>query len=95
MSVRSPGRVNLIGEHPDYNGIFVLPVAINKAAYLAISPSKKDYGAWVSIDMDEFVDIHFDTIKPLENHGWANYIFGVIEQFENEVSKFGTLIACC
>jgi galactokinase len=93
MLVRSPGRVNLIGEHTDYNGGLVLPAAIDKATYLAISHSKKEFGTWISIDMDESVDVYFDTIKPLENHGWANYILGVIEQFKNEALKFNHLIA--
>ena len=96
MLVRSPGRVNLIGEHTDYNGGFVLPAAIDKAAYLAIFPSKKEFGTWISIDMNQSIDIHFDTIKPLENHGWANYILGVVEQFEKrgiKVQPFDCVLA--
>ena len=38
LIVRSPGRVNLIGEHTDYNNGFVLPAAIDKAIYMAVSP---------------------------------------------------------
>ena len=61
--VRSPGRVNLIGEHTDYNGGFVLPAAIDKAAYLAISPSDSESGKWISIDMKESVIINFMELK--------------------------------
>lgn len=82
MIVRSPGRVNLIGEHTDYNGGFVLPAATDNAAYLAISPSDSEFGKWISIDMEESVEISFESIQPLENYGWANYILGVIEQFQ-------------
>lgn len=94
--VRSPGRVNLIGEHTDYNGGFVLPAAIDKAAYLAISPSNSETGKWVSIDMDESVEINFSSIKPLQTNTWANYILGVIEQFQNrglQVKPFNCVLA--
>ena len=87
MIVRSPGRVNLIGEHTDYNGGFVLPAATDKAAYLAISPSNLETGKWVSIDMKETIEVDFKLIKPLQNHTWANYILGVIQQFENRGMK--------
>jgi galactokinase len=94
--VRSPGRVNLIGEHTDYNGGFVLPAAIDKAAYLAILPSNAESGKWISIDMDETIEVDFNSIKFLENHGWANYILGVIEQFQNrglQVKPFNCVLA--
>lgn len=87
LMVRSPGRVNLIGEHTDYNGGLVLPAAIDKAAYIAISPSGKDFGTWVSLDMNESVEVFFDTIKPFQNHSWANYILGVVEQFSKRGIK--------
>ncbi len=96
MIVRSPGRVNLIGEHTDYNGGFVLPAATDKAAYLAISPSNSAIGKWISIDMKESVEVSFDSIKPFEKYGWANYILGVIEQFQNRglaVKPFDCVLA--
>lgn len=96
MIVRSPGRVNLIGEHTDYNGGFVLPAAIDKAAYLAISPSNSESGKWISIDMKESVEVSFNSIKFLEKHGWANYILGVIEQFQKRgfiVKPFNCVLA--
>jgi galactokinase len=85
--VRSPGRVNLIGEHTDYNGGFVLPAATDKAAYLAISPSHTNIGKWISVDMAETVEINFDEIKFYQNHRWINYILGVVQQFENRGMK--------
>lgn len=87
MIVRSPGRVNLIGEHTDYNGGFVLPAATDKSAYLAISPSVTNTGKWVSVDMGETVEINFDEIKFYQNHRWINYILGVVQQFENRGMK--------
>ena len=87
MIVRSPGRVNLIGEHTDYNGGFVLPAATDKAAFLAIALSNSETGKWISIDMKETIEVDFKEIKPLQNHPWANYILGVIQQFENRGMK--------
>jgi galactokinase len=96
MIIRSPGRVNLIGEHTDYNGGFVLPAAIDKAAFLAIAPSNSKKGKWISIDMKEYVEIDFSEIKPQINHHWADYILGVIQQFENrgmKVQPFNCVLA--
>ena len=96
MIVRSPGRVNLIGEHTDYNGGFVLPAATDKAAFLAIAPSNSETGKWISIDMKETIEVDFKVIKPLQNHAWANYILGVIQQFENrgmKVNPFNCVMA--
>ena len=94
--VRSPGRVNLIGEHTDYNGGFALPAATDKAAYLAIAPSKTDTGTWISLDFDKSISLRFDTFKPFFNHHWANYILGVVEQFEKrgfKVPPFNCVLA--
>lgn len=87
MLVCSPGRVNLIGEHTDYNGGFVLPAATDKAAYLAIYASDSENGTWISIDMDEKVEVDFKVITEMPNHRWANYILGVIEQFQKRGIK--------
>lgn len=79
--VRSSGRVNLIGEHVDYNGGFVLPAAIDKSTYLAIAPSNSESGKWISVDFNQSLDIKFGVFKPLPQNRWAEYILGVVEQF--------------
>jgi galactokinase len=92
----SPGRVNLIGEHTDYNGGFVLPAAIDKAAYVAIFPSKNNIGTWISIDLESTIEIDFKHIRHLKQNTWANYILGVVEQFEKlgkPVTAFNCVIA--
>jgi galactokinase len=81
--VRSPGRVNIIGEHTDYNNGFVLPAAIDKAIYLAVSPRKDEM---VRLYSGEF-DAHFETslkeLKPTDK-GWPNYILGVAHQLKGK-----------
>ena len=94
--VRSPGRVNLIGEHTDYNGGFVLPAATDKAAYLAIFPSQSETCTWISLDMNSQVTLDFNDIKPLNHDTWANYILGVVQQFESrglKVPPFNCVVA--
>jgi galactokinase len=85
---RAPGRVNIIGEHTDYNQGFVLPAAIDKSAFLAIGPSVGTKGKWISVDFHETADIDFACIRPNEKK-WANYLLGVIEQFNREGKNIG------
>ncbi|SDK20948.1 galactokinase [Catalinimonas alkaloidigena] len=77
----SPGRVNLIGEHTDYNDGFVLPAAIDKGIYLAILPTAGEPGRWISLDFNEEVTPDLTRIAPLPQE-WANYVLGVIDQFQ-------------
>ena len=76
----SPGRVNLIGEHTDYNDGFVLPASINNYIYFAIKPNEKDIYRFHSFDYDEDFETIADEIKSGNTH-WANYLLGVIAQF--------------
>lgn len=55
LLVRSPGRVNLIGEHTDYNMGFVLPAAIDKAIYFAITPRNDETCSVFSLDMNDSI----------------------------------------
>jgi len=83
MIVRSPGRVNIIGEHTDYNGGFVLPAAIDKAIYVALSPREDDK---IRLYSGEFHD-HFETsLHSLHKtqKGWPNYILGVVDQLKKK-----------
>ena len=82
--VRAPGRVNLLGEHVDYNDGFVLPAAIDRATYIAFSPTGTDLSTLVAVDMNQQVSFFSQTIpsktqangSPLPD--WAYYPAGVM-----------------
>lgn len=78
---RSPGRVNLIGEHTDYNNGFVLPAAIDKAVYVAIS--KRDDGLfnWFAYDLNENYEGSIEDVV-ISKKGWPNYLLGVVDQLQ-------------
>jgi galactokinase len=81
LIVRSPGRVNLIGEHTDYNQGFVLPAAIDKAIYLAIGPRQDKDIHLFSIDLDQSFTCTLDLPEPAPEH-WPNYPLGVVQQLQ-------------
>jgi galactokinase len=81
LIVRSPGRVNIIGEHTDYNEGFVLPAAIDKAAYLAVSlRNDNEIHLWAQ-DLNESFSVSINELKPVGDISWPNYILGVAAQF--------------
>ena len=80
--VRAPGRINLIGEHTDYNGGYVLPAAIDKAIYFAVSPREDDECRFVSYDLDEHFDVSLKNLKETATHSWANYLMGVLNEIQ-------------
>ncbi|MDP3149792.1 MAG: galactokinase [Ignavibacteria bacterium] len=77
--VRSPGRLNLIGEHTDYNMGFVLPAAIDKAVYFAIAQRTDRTCKLVAADLHEEHEFTLDRIVKSEK-GWPNYLMGVVDQ---------------
>lgn len=79
--VRSPGRVNIIGEHADYNNGFVLPAAIDKAAYIAISLREDDEIYLRAEDLKENFSTTIHQLKPIGDISWPNYILGGAAQF--------------
>ena len=81
LTVRSPGRVNLIGEHTDYNQGFVLPAAINKAIYMVVSRRADDEIHIVSFDLKR---TYTGTVKKLQPSGqhWPDYVLGVVQQLQ-------------
>lgn len=76
--VFSPGRLNIIGEHTDYNEGFVFPAAINKGIYAAFGPSDSKLCTVKALDMKESYEFSLDKITPLEPGSWKNYMLGVV-----------------
>ena len=91
--VKAPGRVNLIGEHTDYNDGFVLPCAIDYAALIAVSSRDDNQINVVALDYDGQRD-DFSLDEPLlcvEDKMWANYVRGVV----SELIKRGYSLSGC
>lgn len=79
--IQAPGRVNLIGEHTDYNDGFVLPCAINYQTLVAAAKRDDSIVRVIAVDYNDAQDT-FDITQPIEyveNKLWANYIRGVIK----------------
>lgn len=81
LLVRAPGRVNLIGEHTDYNGGFVLPAAIDKEILFAVALNNTSSARLYSFDNKEYYTTPLAELRPGQPH-WANYLKGVVAQFE-------------
>lgn len=79
----SPGRVNLIGEHTDYNNGFVLPAAVNRAVVFALAPNGLNKLRFYAIDLNEQFETDTSNIEKSESH-WANYLLGVMAQFTKQ-----------
>jgi galactokinase len=78
--IRSPGRINLIGEHTDYNDGFVFPAAIDKSVYFAVATNNKQKLRFYSYDLDEYFEMEISTLSK-SKITWANYLLGVYAQF--------------
>lgn len=76
--VRAPGRVNVMGEHTDYNEGFVFPAAINQYITIAGTTREDRLIQMYSVDHDEEVILSLDALERDRVHPWANYLTGVI-----------------
>jgi galactokinase len=78
---RSPGRINLIGEHTDYNNGYVLPAAIDKAAYVSMKLREDDE---IHLRSRDYGDTHVTSLGKIDRSekGWPNYLLGVVDQLQ-------------
>jgi len=89
LLIASPGRINLIGEHTDYNDGFVFPASIDKYIIAAFSKSDDNLSHIYSIDFDEGVTIDLNNFEKQETGSWKNYVFGVIDELQKRGIKPG------
>ncbi|MDR3261096.1 MAG: galactokinase [Tannerella sp.] len=91
----SPGRINLIGEHTDYNGGFVFPGAIDKGIMAEIKPNGKNKVRAYSINLKDYVEFGLNE-EDAPRTSWARYIFGVCREIikrGGQVEGFNTAFA--
>ena len=91
----SPGRINLIGEHTDYNGGFVFPGAIDKGIMCEIRPNGTNKVMAYSIDLKDRVEFDIDDEKG-PKASWARYLYGIVQEMKKrgvDVKGFNTAFA--
>jgi len=79
---QAPGRINLIGEHVDYNDGFVFPAAIDKHIVVAAGRSDEGFSRAVSLDLGQVCEFSLQDLQPLKDGGWRNYVLGIAAQLE-------------
>ena len=84
--IQSPGRINLIGEHTDYNDGFVLPAAIDKYIFFAVADNKTNNVNIFSFDFNDSLSFELTDIQRSDKN-WANYIIGVINELQKSEKK--------
>ncbi len=89
LLIFSPGRINIIGEHTDYNKGFVFPAAINKGIVAAIQKSELDFSTAFALDLNSKIEFNLDKLKPLKEGRWENYVFGVVHEIQNKNKLIG------
>lgn len=91
----SPGRINLIGEHTDYNGGFVFPGAVDKGIMAEVRPNGTNTIMCYSIDLKDRVEFNIDD-QTGPRASWARYIYGIIQEMKKlgvDVKGFNTAFA--
>ncbi|MDO7173174.1 galactokinase [Mariniflexile sp. AS56] len=89
MMIFSPGRINIIGEHTDYNDGFVFPAAVDKGIVAAIQKSESDVSIACASDKNEIIEFSLKNLKPMAQGSWQNYILGVVSEIQNRSKKIG------
>ncbi len=84
----SAGRINLIGEHTDYNGGYVFPGAVDKGIIAEIEPNGSEKVCVYALDLDECVEFGFEE-EDIPQQSWARYVFGVCREIIKRGGKIG------
>ena len=88
IRTQSPGRINIIGEHTDYNDGFVLPAAIDKATVVQLKKNgTASECSMIALNIGEIAYFDLNNFKPIEN-GWQNYMMGVVAELQKIGAKF-------
>lgn len=85
---RAPGRINLIGEHTDYNNGFVLPAAVDKEIWMLMAPNNLEVCKIYSHDFDEYVEFNRKNYRNVP-YQWSKYIVGIIDQLKRKNLEVG------
>jgi len=85
----SPGRINVIGEHTDYNDGFVFPAAVDKGIYAAISKSLENSSIAIASDLKERFEFSVENSQPLDGGNWRNYVLGVVGEIQKKGIEVG------
>ena len=94
--VRAPGRVNLIGEHTDYNDGFVLPMAIDRATWIGLQAREDQRVVMHGLDHEETLEFSLARFEKSPGH-WGEYAKGVawaLQQDGYELTGFDSVMAC-
>lgn len=78
--IYSPGRINLIGEHIDYNDGFVMPAAIDKGIFFAVAPNESTRFNFYSVDYEQSISVELADVAKQDT--WKNYVLSVINQYK-------------
>lgn len=89
LMIFSPGRINIIGEHTDYNDGFVFPAAIDKGIVAAIQKTDAEISSAYAVDMNESIEFSLEKIHPLNTEHWGNYILGVVSEIQEKGIDLG------
>ena len=85
----SPGRINLIGEHTDYNDGYVLPAAVAQGIYMAVAPSHDQWIRLTALDLEDTFEVSIEQVSRLEPNGWPNYLLGVVAEMKKIGARLG------
>jgi len=92
----APGRINLIGEHTDYNEGFVLPASIDREAICALRQNDSSEYRLLAVDLNEQLECSSDALASTDKQ-WANYLLGVVDALQklsHDVAGFDCAISC-